>query len=77
MEESKETQVELVLDYINEFGSITHLDAINELGVLRLASRISDLKKQGYTIESKMVNVLNRRGKTCRVKRYWLGGEAG
>lgn len=65
----------MVLDYINEVGSITALEAINELGVLRLASRISDLKKRGYNIESKMVNVLNRRGKTCRVKRYWLGGE--
>ena len=72
----KATQAKRVLDYIREFGSITQLEALNELGVMRLASRISDLKRAGYIIESKPEAVLNRYGEKCYIKRYSEGGEA-
>ena len=75
METSKSTQAERVLDYIKEFGSITQLEALQDLGVMRLASRISDLKKQGYVINSKHEAVKNRYKETCYIKRYSLGGE--
>ena len=68
--ENKSTQSQMVIDYIREFGSITQLDALKDLGVMRLASRISDLKKQGYNIESKPEAVLNRYGKKCYINRY-------
>lgn len=74
MNERKATQAEMVLDYINEFGSITQLEALKDLGVMRLASRISDLKKQGYPITSKVEAVKNRREETCYIKRYSLRG---
>ena len=61
-----------VLDYILEFGSITQLEAIRDLGVMRLASRISDLKKQGVPIKSEMITVSNRYEEPCRIKRYSL-----
>lgn len=73
---SKATQAERVLGYIEEHGSITQLEALTELGVMRLASRISDLKKQGYIINSKHEAVKNRHDETCYIKRYSLGGEA-
>lgn len=38
-------QTERVLSYMRRNGSITTLDAMLDLGVLRLASRISELKK--------------------------------
>lgn len=69
---SKATQAERVLDYIEEFGSITQLDALNDLGVMRLASRISDLKKLGYPITSSVEAVKNRYGENCYIKRYSL-----
>lgn len=53
MKERKPTQAERILDYIREFGSITQIEALRDLGCMRLASRISDLRKQGYPIESK------------------------
>ena len=68
--ENKSTQSQMVIDYIREFGSITQLDALKDLGVMRLASRISDLKKQGYNIESKPEAVLNRYGKKCYINRH-------
>jgi hypothetical protein len=72
----KQTQSEKILSYIEEFGSITQLDALRDLGVMRLASRISDLKKQGIPITSDTEAVKNRYGENCYIKRYRLRGEA-
>jgi hypothetical protein len=69
---SKATQAERVLDYIEKFGSITQYEALQDLGVMRLASRISDLKKLGYPIKSEVVTVKNRFGENCFIKRYSL-----
>ena len=33
-------------------GPITPLDSLNEFGVMRLASRIHDLRKVGFSIDS-------------------------
>ena len=74
MQHSKPTQNERILDYIAEHGSITQLEASTELGVMRLASRISDLKRKGYNIISKTETVKNRYGEKCSIKRYSLGG---
>ena len=73
---SKATQAQRVLDYIDKYGSITQIEALQDIGVMRLASRISDLKKQGYPIVSKMEIVKNRYDESCHVKRYSMqGGE--
>lgn len=74
MIEHKPTQNQRILDYIEETGGITQLEAIRELGVMRLASRISDLRRQGYNIKSEFVPVKNRFDETCRIKRYSMGG---
>ena len=42
----KVTQAERVFDYMVEFDGITQLEALRDLGVMRLASRISDLRKR-------------------------------
>lgn len=68
------TQNEKVLIHMQEKGSITALEAINEYGILRLASRISDLRRLGYPIASKIETVKNRYGEKCHVKRYSLEG---
>lgn len=66
------TQNQRVIAYMEQFGSITQLEALRDLGIMRLASRISDLKKQGYTIESTTEAVNNRWEETCHIKRYRL-----
>lgn len=75
MENHKPTQNQRVLQYINQFGSITQLEALKDLGVMRLASRISDLKKEGYPITSTIETVKNRFGENCHIKRYSLKEE--
>ncbi len=71
-EHHKPTQNQRVLEYIRDFGSITQLDALRDLGVMRLASRVSDLRQRGHNIVSKMESVKNRYGEKCKIKRYWL-----
>lgn len=73
----KATQTERVLVYIEEFGSITQLEALKDLGVMRLASRISDLKRQGYPITSSREAVKNRYGESCYIKRYSIAQAEG
>lgn len=69
------TQCQLILDYIDEFGSITPLEAIRDIGCYLLSARISDLKKKGFRIDTKIETVLNRRGKPSRIARYSLRGD--
>lgn len=67
------TQNDRIIDYIKRFGSITQLEALQDLGVMRLASRISDLRKLGYPIIGEQEVVKNRFGEDCHIKRYKIG----
>ena len=71
----KPTQNERILQYMADFGSITQMDALQDLGVMRLASRISDLRRLGYPIISKVETVKNRYGEKCYIKRYSMKEE--
>ena len=64
------TQAQRVKEYIQKWGSITQLEAIRDLGVMRLASRMAELKKQGFEFERDFVSVPNRWGESVRVARY-------
>ena len=69
------SQNQRILAYMNEFGSITSLEAMRDLGVYRLASRVADLRKLGYLVVSDWVEVRNRWGEKTRVKSYRLEEE--
>lgn len=64
------TQNERVVEYINRFGSITTLEAFNDLGVTRLASRICDLTKMGYEFDKEFESAKNRYGDPVSYVRY-------
>ena len=66
------TQCERILQYIEENGSITSLDAMREFGCMRLASRMCDLKRQGYNVERKMEAAKNRYGENVSYARYTI-----
>lgn len=69
----KQTQKEMVLDYIERFGSITPLEALTELGCYRLATRIFELKAEGYNIVTKMIKVPKKMGGYANVAKYYFG----
>lgn len=68
-------QEQRILNYMKDFGSITPLDAMREFGIMRLASRISDLKKRGYKISREFEKSVNRYGEHTKYARYKLEEE--
>lgn len=72
---NRPTQCERLEKYFKDFGSITQLEALTDLGIFRLASRISEMKKNGYDIKDKQECVLNRYGEKCYIKRYYIDEE--
>lgn len=68
----KQTHEKMILDYMRKHGSITAMDAIRDFGCMRLASRVSDLRWDGYNIETVMEVGKNRQGETVRYARYYL-----
>ena len=70
MSKPKKTHCELILEYMEQFGSINPLQALQDIGCFRLASRISDLKKKGYPIISERVNYTNRLGEEKHYSEY-------
>ncbi len=67
-------QSERIIRHLRDFGSITSLEAMKEYGVMRLASRVSDLKKVGFPIRSEMVKGRNRYGEVTSYARYFWDG---
>ena len=67
------TQNEQVLKYMEDFGSITPMDAMSDLGIMRLASRIHDLSQMGYPIKREMVTGKNRYGNKVHYMKYSKG----
>ena len=63
-------QHQLILDYIEEHGSITTMEAFLNLGITKLSTRVSELIRRGVKISKVPVKVPDRRGKLCRVTRY-------
>jgi hypothetical protein len=55
------SQAQVILDHLNNGGSLTALDALNQFGCFRLAARIHELRREGYQIEE---STINRDGKS-------------
>lgn len=70
------TQHAQILDYLGRTEWITPMDAFTNLGITKLATRVSEMRKAGKKIRSEFIEVPNRYGKTVRVKRYRLEREA-
>jgi esterase/lipase superfamily enzyme len=68
-------QRELILKYIKEFGSITSFEAYIDLGITQLATRIKELKEQGYSFSYEWISKKNRYGKKVAFKKYKLEEE--
>ena len=49
-----------LLDYLKEYGSITSLEAIRDLGNTRISATIFLLRNDGHKIDTNMVKVPTR-----------------
>ena len=66
------TQKERILKYLHDFGSITQLEAIRDLGVMRLTARIWEMIRDGVPIVTEWETGKNRYGQATRYARYRL-----
>lgn len=66
------TQCERIVQYIQDWGSITSFDAFMDLGITRLSARIFDLTRQGYRFKVERVSKLNRYGEKVSYNKYSL-----
>ena len=60
------------MDYMRKNGAITQIDALIECGCFRLASRISDMRRQGHAIGSRFITVTTRSGEKKSVNEYFF-----
>ena len=70
--EQRLTQCMKIVKYMNDFGSITPVQAMKDLGVMRLAARISDLEAEGWQLEHERETGENRYGEKTTYARYRL-----
>ena len=69
---NKLTQKEKVLRHLKEVGPITPLDALSDYAIMRLTSRICELKDEGYDIKSELVSSKNKFGEKVSFSKYTL-----
>ena len=65
-------QKEAVLYHLQQFQTITSLEAIKDYGATRLSGIIFQLRKDGYNIESLPFVRKNRFGNTVTLAKYYL-----
>lgn len=66
----KKSQKERILDYMDEFGSISSWEAFRDLGITRLAARCSDIESDGIVLNHKREATTNRYGEKVYYTRY-------
>ena len=70
MSNTRPTQVDRVIAYMKQFGSVSTLDAFKDLGVTRLSARIFEIRKRGYKVKAEPIQAKNRFGEKSHIKRY-------
>ena len=68
----KVTQGMKILKYMQDYGSITPVEAFRDLGVMRLGARIYDLEQEGVRIIHERETSKNRMGEKTTYSRYRL-----
>lgn len=68
--EQNMNQYQKILQYINDFGSISPMEAFSDLGITKLATRISEMRKDGIEFDQVWECSKNRYGDDVRYMRY-------
>lgn len=63
-------QHKAILDYLEAHGSITPMEAFNNLGITKLSTRISEMIRRGYKFRKVPVEGKNRYGEPVRFMKY-------
>lgn len=69
---AKVTQEQRILEWLKSGEPITQFEALKDIGCMRLASRISDMRKKGIDIKDRNKTVTNRYGEKTTVSEYYM-----
>ena len=67
------TQYDRIIDYINQFGSISPYEAFADLGITKLSTRVSEMRRSGIQFNQTWETRKNRYGEKVRYMRYSRG----
>ena len=68
------TQAERIINFMEEHGSITSMEAFRKLGITKLTTRISEMRASGMEIDGEVIKSKNRFGEKTHYMRYTLRG---
>jgi len=71
-EVTRSNQIKRIIEYLKTHDGITGYEAIKNISVMRLASRVCDMEKLGIKIDRKWVSGVNKYGEKWRAKKYWI-----
>lgn len=69
------SQCKIILNHLEEHGSISSLDAIYKYNIMRLASRMNDLKRKGVKFTTETVYYTNNNNERKHYTLYRLKNE--
>ena len=67
---AKHTQKAMVLKHLQDWGSITSWEAIQQYGTTRLSAIIHSLRQEGHVITSETEKARNRYGHPVKFAKY-------
>lgn len=71
MEVKRVTHKQAILNYIKDFGSITPMQAFYDLGITKLSTRISELRRlDGHEFQIENIKAKNKYGRPINYARY-------
>lgn len=68
----KKTQKKKIIEYMKQFGSVTSWEAYRDLSITQFATRIKELKEEGYRFQTKWEKRKNHEGKLVNFKRFYF-----
>ena len=68
----KQAQWQQAYEYMQQYGSITSLTALTELGIISFPKRICEMEARGIKVKRERVKVLDRYNQEKRIIRYSL-----
>lgn len=66
------SQKKRVLRHLQRGNVINRLNAWDRLGIIECPARISELRREGHEIKTRMKEVLNRYGEKVRIAEWYM-----
>ena len=58
--------------FLEEGNTLTSITGLNELGIIDVPKRISELSQDGFKVKKSWLRVVNRYGEKTQVRIYYL-----